>query len=655
MANVSPGVFSKIIDLSTFVQAVPSTIGFMAGVTEKGRDNELVFIGSRADYVSEFGEPDINIYGKNYGQMPYFAYNYLGESGSLYFLRALPDNAAYSNFRLDAILASTDTTATIQISYQSSLNSYNEIITNIDTGASGSTYPIGTLYPIGRGQWYNRIGVRLTEVANPTFWDRYVLDIYEKQSDGQDEIIESFEVSFDPLARDSAGESIWITDVLFIYSNVLRFQQYQDINEETLSAGYDKVAKNYTKEIGDVSAVVTAGSATITDNKQDFSTWDTTPETGSAGYVIVAKDAKGVEIWGWMGAAGGSDNDTVNVFDGRVLDTASQSWNGNTTDFDPTSAIEYRVKAAYSSMAQPFSSSEPVPLKKGSDGDLLDNTGTFDPSEALTVVSQAYLGLIDDDVLDTENVYFSMVFDGGYPSDIKTSISTLCQTRRDCVGILDNGDNSTVSRALSTRNNTNTFNTYYLALYEEYNKVFDAFTGQDVWFSPVYHMSYILPRNDNVAELWFAAAGYNRAAIDTIKELRYNPKLGERDQMYLKQLNPIVKFNPGYVVWGQLTTQAKPSALQDLNVVRLVLYIKRAFEDYCRFFIFEQNDSITWSQVSAALIEFLEVIQKKRGLDSFNVSVGATAYELKTKKFHVDVTLTPTRAVEQIELNFFIQ
>ena len=57
-ANVSPGVFSKIIDLSQFVQAVPSTIGFISALTEKGEDNVLKFIGSRADFISEYGEPD---------------------------------------------------------------------------------------------------------------------------------------------------------------------------------------------------------------------------------------------------------------------------------------------------------------------------------------------------------------------------------------------------------------------------------------------------------------------------------------------------------------------------------------------------------------------------------------------------------------------
>ena len=649
MANVSPGVFTKIIDLSQFVQAVPSTIGFMCAVTEKGEDNVLKFIGSRADYISEFGEPNISTYGKNYGQGPYCAYNYLGESGALYFMRVLSDNASYSNIRIDATMGASDMTAGMQITFVEGINAQSEFGTNLQQ--SGTTYPICFLRPIGRGQWYNRLGVRLTEVSNPTLWDTYVLDVYERQSDGQDVIIESFEVSFDPQARDNSGESLWIVDILNLYSSMLRAEMFISEDLETYSAGYDLNIRIYDKEIGTTTVDLTGGSAMLTDIKQDFSDWESA--AGPADYVVIAKDSRGNEIWGWLGAAAGSDDESIMVYSDRML--TSQSWNGNTTDFyDTDTEIEYRIKKSYGSVAQAFTSSEPVPFRKGTDGDLLQADGSLDTVEATTLLNQAYSGIIDDDVLDTENIYFSMVFDCGYPADVKSAISTLCQTRRDCVGILDNGDNASVSLALASRNNTNTFNNYFVALYESYNKVFDSFTGQDVWFSPVYHMSYILPRNDTVAELWFAAAGFNRASIDTIKELRYNPRLGERDQMYLKQLNPIVKFNPGYVVWGQLTSQAKASALQDLNIVRLVLYVKRAFEEFCRYFIFEQNDSVTWSLVATQLVDFLEVIRKKRGLYNYSVDVGATDYERKTKKFHVNVTLEPTRTVEQIELNFFI-
>ena len=663
MSNVSPGVFTKIIDLSTFVQAVPSTIGFLCGFSRKGRDNEVVFVGSRADFISEWGEPKITDYTKNYGQGPYIAYNHLGESGALYWMRCLSDDATYANLRIDTRLATVDTTASISITYVDSLNSKTEIVSNL--ADDSNTKPLGFLVPIGRGDYYNSLGVRFTGHSNPTLSGVYVIDIYEKQSDGDDIIIESFDVSFDPFAVDNAGDSIFIGSILETYSSMLRF--YMETTDDEYTSGYELVAKVYDKDIGTVSVDLTASSATITDNKQDFGDWEVDGgiETGNSPYVVVAKDSKGNEIWGWVGAAAGSDDDAINIFQDRSLTGGTRGWNGAVLTFnnDPGIVISYQIKASNGDVASAFTADEPVPLRKGSEGLLVSADGSLNTTEAETLLESGYGGLLtnpttavtEDTMLDTENIYFTLVYDAGYPADVKTAISTLCQTRRDCVGILDNGDNASVTSAIKARTDDNIFNNFYVALYECYNKVSDAFTGEDIWFSPIYHMSYLIPRNDNVAELWFAAAGFNRASIDSIKELRYNPSLGQRDTMYLAQLNPIVKFSSGYVVWGQLTSQAKASALQDLNIVRLVLYCKKAIEQFCRFFIFEQNDPITWAQIASPIVDFLEIVKSKRGLDSYSVDVGSTDYEKKTKKIHVNIVLQPTRVVEQIELNFFIQ
>jgi len=654
MANISPGVYSKILDISSYAQVVPSTIGFIAAITEKGRDNELVFVGGRSELTSEWGNPDISKYGKSYGQGLYCAYNYLGESGSLYFMRCLPDSAQFANMRIDA--SPTDSTATISITYVDSINTMAELDTNLVT--AGDTYPICFLYPVGRGVYYNGLGVRFTEHSNPMLDGVYVMDIYERQSDGNDVIIESFEVSFNAKATDDAGDSIFIADILETYSAVLRANL--TLVSEAYTGGYDLVCKIYDKDIGAVSVVETSGSATITDIKQDFSDWEADGAPLEGNYIVIATDEKGNKIWGWLGAASGTGDETIAVYLDRDLGT--QEWQGSIATFDADNEITYVIKASYGNVADAFSSSEPVPLKYGSDGLLLDAAGDLDTDVADEVLAEGYSGILidpktgvaEDSVLDTDDVYFTLVFDCGYPSDVKDAIYTLVTTRRDCIGIIDNGDNASYTAAMTARQNVNTYNTYFCALYEEYNKVYDIFTGKDVWFSPVYHMSYILPRNDTVSELWYAAAGFNRAAIDTIKELRFNPRLGQRDQMYLSQMNPIVKFSQGYVVWGQLTTQAKATALQDLNIARLVLYCQRALEEYCRNFVFEQNDSITWNQVSSEVVEFLEAIKKRRGLYNYNVNVYATDYMKKRKTFAVDVILNPTRVSEKIELNFFI-
>ena len=654
--NVSPGVYSKITDLSNYVQAVPSTIGFICALAEQGRDNQLLFLGSRSELISEFGEPNITTYGKNYSQGLYCAYNFLGESGALYFIRCMPDDATFSNLKISAI----DSTTALQISFVNSLENMTSVHSALETTAG--VYPLCLLYPIGRGEYGNQISVRFTDYSNPLISGVYVMDIYQKQSDGTEVIVESFQVSFDPTAQSLTGDSLWITYILNTYSKLLRACTTK--LDGSYPDGFTKLAKVFDKNIGTVSAVTTSGSASISDAKQDFSQWQKNPETGKANYMVIAKDGIGIQIHGWLGTVEpGTLNETVHVFNGPNLSTATRGWVGDIANFNTNSNITYEIRILNISVSSGFIGADPVPLKLGSDGELKNPDGSLNTATATQILAGGYAGVLnnpvtgenEDTVLDTENYYFSMVFDCGYPDEVKTQISTLVQTRRDCVALLDNGDNSTYTMAIDARTNVHTFNNYYCALYEEYNKVYDVFTGQDLWVSPIYHMSYLAPRNDNVAELWYAIAGYNRAAIDSIESLRFNPKLGQRDQMYLKQLNPIVKFSDGYVVWGQLTTQAKASALQDLNIVRLVLYVKKAFERFCRYFIFEQNDAITWSKVSSQMVLFLEEIKKRRGLYSYSVEVGASEYEKKTKKFHCNVRLNPTRVVEQINLNFFIE
>jgi len=657
VANISPGVYSKIVDLSTYVSEVPSSIGLFCCLTKRGEDNKIKFIGSRAELISEIGQPNINDYGKDFSQGPYFAYNFLGESGSIYFMRCLPEDAQYANIMLSILFESEDTTASISVSHIDSLNSKREIITALED--STSDVPLCIFYPIGRGEDYNKVSIRMTKHSNPLYPGIYILDVYEKQSDGNIVIIESFEVSFNRDAMDFAGDSIFIENILERYSSILRCK----VGE----AGYALAGRVYDNEMGTVSVVLESSDATITDSKQNFKDWETASETGNANYQIVARDARGNVIYGWLGAAD-ENFETVNVFDSRDLDSATQAWAGNVEDFDDDSIITYEIKKVDVDISSAFVSSIPRSLKLGTDGSLMTPSGGLNTEEAISVLSKAYAGILFDphwsdtddklvdEIFDVELYEFNLVYDGGYPTAVKNQIVNLVQTRRDCIAILDNGDNTNFNNAISERLNSHTYNNFYTILYEGYNKIYDPFTGQEVWFSPLYHASYLIPRNDRVADIWWAPAGLNRAIIEGISDIRFNPKQGQRDQLYLKQLNPVVKFSGiGHTIWGQLMSQTRPTPLQDLNIVRLYLMINKALSQFCKYYIFEMNDEITWSKVHNQIVEFLENVKTKRGLYFYDVSVYATEYQKKRKTFSVDVTLEPTRTVEKIELNFSIQ
>jgi len=558
--NVSPGVYTRIIDLSDYVQNVPSTIGFIPIICGMGEDNKLVMTNNR-DFFIDYGEPNIMYGGKAFSQGPFIAASFMQQSDSLYIVRCLPDDADYAN-----LTVAVDSTGSVSVDSTTNLNSHSLL----DSTIEDATDNLFVFYGLGRGEGYGDFQINISRHINPQLGDPavtlsndviYILDIYRKQrelgDDGQPRyaIINTFNVSLNMNRLDSSGETMWIEDVVNTYSRFIKIKA------------------------NPIKCLALINSPTFIDISDAFL-------TGPAG------------------------------------------------------------------------------LDNGTSGTLFNINGAIDATVATQILTKAYSGTLISpvngleltNVTDTDDTYFSIVLDGGYPTDVKKTgiVQNLALIRQDCIAILDNGDNASPDDALTVRTNTHDFNTKYAALYECYSKVYDMYSGRDIWISPVYHMANIIPYTDNVSELWFAPAGFNRATIGTIKELRFSPALGMRDQFYLNQINPIVKFNVGYTVYSQLTTQKRPTALQDVNVVRLVLYVKRAFEQFCKFYIFEQNNSDTWSKISIEASQFLRQIQNKRGLESFTVEVGATEYELKSKQIHCNVSLSPTKVVEQIFLNFYI-
>jgi len=394
----------------------------------------------------------------------------------------------------------------------------------------------------------------------------------------------------------------------------------------------------------------------LTDTVQDFSPYETDPEIGDSSYVIIVSDSNSNIIWAWLGDSTDSENHIVNVWKDRDLDTSERGWNGDVNVFDYNDLnLTYIIKRSYDVDGLGIPGLFSIkPLKKGSDGSLI-SSGSLNTTIAIQLLSQGYAGQIDEDVLNTDDKYFNLIYDAGYPKDVKDQIVGLSQSREDSIAIIDVGDNTDINSTITSRNNNYPYNTYYASLFSPYSKIFDIWTGRHVWFSPCYHMAYILPRNDHVGELWFSAAGNNRGVCRDIEELRYTPNRNQRDILYLDQINPIIHQNSSYVLWSQLTTQSKASVFQDLNVTRMVLYISTAIKQFANNFVFDQNNQLTWSSVKTNVTLFLEQVKKKRGLFGYSVDVGATEIEIKRKTFHLNIILEPIKITEKIELNFFIK
>jgi hypothetical protein len=165
--------------------------------------------------------------------------------------------------------------------------------------------------------------------------------------------------------------------------------------------------------------------------------------------------------------------------------------------------------------------------------------------------------------------------------------------------------------------------------------------------------------NDKVAHPWFAPAGLNRGGIDIAIQAERKLTHGNRDDLYDAHINPIATFpGQGVTVWGQKTLQKKASALDRVNVRRLLIKVKKFIASSSRFLVFEQNNSSTRRRFLNIVNPFLEQVQSNSGLTAFKVVMDETNNTpdvVDRNTLYGQIFVQPTRTAEFIVLDFTVQ
>jgi len=164
--------------------------------------------------------------------------------------------------------------------------------------------------------------------------------------------------------------------------------------------------------------------------------------------------------------------------------------------------------------------------------------------------------------------------------------------------------------------------------------------------------------NDSVAYPWFAPAGFNRAALSNVTNVATRLNSEDRDNLYDSRINPIATFpQAGYVIFGQKTLQQARSALDRVNVRRMLLEVKRLVSDVAKKLVFEQNTPSTRAKFVSQVTPLLATIQTQQGIDQFKVVMdnsNNTTEDIESNRLNGRIVLVPTRAVEYIAIDFII-
>jgi len=301
--------------------------------------------------------------------------------------------------------------------------------------------------------------------------------------------------------------------------------------------------------------------------------------------------------------------------------------------------------------AMPKEQTTVLALGGGSDGDTITN-------------SELTTGW--DKFSNPDDVDVRILLNGGYASvAVQQKLKEIAESRKDCIAILDipYEVSTNVTGMVTWRKTTQNFNSSYCALYAPWVKIYDPYNDKILEIPPSGYVGSQIAYNDYVAEPWYAPAGFNRGILNVLGLNKVFTQ-GERDVIYQAQINPLQTFRgEGNVIWGQKTEQVKASALDRVNVRRLLIVLEKSISAALRYFVFEPNNEITRFRITSTIESFLDLLSAR---GAFQRELGDRGYKvlcdvrnnppavIDRNELHVDIFIKPIRAAEFIQLQTII-
>ena len=280
----------------------------------------------------------------------------------------------------------------------------------------------------------------------------------------------------------------------------------------------------------------------------------------------------------------------------------------------------------------------------------------------------------DPEVLDMNLLVVPGVTDPGITNH---AIST-CENRADALAIIDlpggyeaaaENNSPEKDRLGSVKQTVNSLkqrnlNSSYACAYYPWVKATDSESGAGVWLPPSIAALGTMAYSQAVSAVWFAPAGFNRGGLSLgssgldVLSVRESLTSKQRDSLYEVNINPIASFpSEGIVIFGQKTLQAVPSALDRINVRRLVLFVKKQISRVASGLLFEQNVQNTWNRFKGQAEPILDAIRAGNGISEYKIvldSTTTTPEEIDRNMMYAKLFIKPVYAIEFIGIDFVI-
>ena len=263
-------------------------------------------------------------------------------------------------------------------------------------------------------------------------------------------------------------------------------------------------------------------------------------------------------------------------------------------------------------------------------------------------------------VSDPESLDINLLVAPGWSADpdVATAMISMCTNRADCMCIIDTPFGLSVQDVISYRNSILTSGSNYAAMYYPWVQITDSVNEKKIFVPPSGMIAAQYAYNDTVGEVFTAPAGRTRGNLLDATAVERVLNLGDRDQLTLAQINPIYsEAGFGIYIRGQMTMQRATTALNRVNVRRLLLNLRKVIATASRYFEFEPGDAVTALRLKQLAESTLEDRLRKGAIRSYTVDVGPnvnTALTLENNQLNMVISIVPTKTAEIIIETFNI-
>jgi len=624
--QVSPGVLVQERDLTRIIPAVSTSIGGFAGEFRKGPLDEITSISSENELVETFGEPDSN----NFEDF-FSAANFLQYSNSLRVVRAAQTNLVNASTSGSGIQIKNTT------HYQ-------------DNYADGSGV-VGTFAARTAGAWGNSLQVSTCPSATA----------YEEE--GATTVNDSSTAVGDTVVTVTDGTQLNVGDIIS-FSTTAATNDYDDGHQYRITgiSTHDLTIVQKDSGSGGLLTTLTNGGNV----RRRWRYYDSVGSGPGTSEFVSTRSGSGDEIHVVVVDEDGGETGVP----GSVLETfekLSKAADAKTPQGDSNyypDVIYAKSKYVYwmdhNTAGSNWGSNASGTTFTAVDTPTLESlSGGANGSSVTTGQKKtAY-----EKFQDAETVDVGLIIGGPGNGAHVDNLITIAEIRKDAVAFVspERSDVVNVSNSETQKSNVIAFfdsrgSSSYCVFDSGYKYMYDRYS--DVYrFVPLNgDMAGLAARTDLVADSWFSPAGFNRGNIRGSVKLAFNPSKSQRDELYMKRINPVVTFpGQGTVLFGDKTALSSPSAFDRINVRRLFITLEKAISTASKFQLFEFNDEFTRANFRAIVEPFLREVQGRRGITDFLVvcdNTNNTGDVVDRNEFVAEIFVKPNRSINFIKLQF---